>query len=382
MRIGSHLIMRTTLLTTALSLPLALTAAEPADAARALLESLEISAVAAAAGGWSSVSDAELDEIQAGAHDPHRTGFTWQQLEISLSGEVDPWLRMDAYIVAGDHGIELEEASLTTTALPWQLQLEGGYMLSEFGRENPLHPHSWAFIDKTLPGGAFLGEEGTAGAGIRGSILLPLEWFAEFHLSMQNPDAEGVISFWGEDEEGILPDPASTDIDNIGDLLWLARFDNSFDLTQDLSIKLGLSALHGPNRWSDDSHTTVMGLDLTVKWSNPAAPAGAGTLTWTTEYMLRDAEDQPGEDRGTGWYTHGVYGFMPRWRAGLRIDAIDAGAGADELLRVSPLLMYQPSEFTVLRVQYNYTDRDAEDAAHAIWFGCEALIGAHPAHAW
>ena len=50
--------------------------------------------------------------------------------------------------------------------------------------------------------------------------------------------------------------------------------------------------------------------------------------------------------------------------------------------RVSPLLTFYPSEFSRLRLQYNYDrfDHARESAAHSVWLGLEFALGSHPAH--
>ena len=48
--------------------------------------------------------------------------------------------------------------------------------------------------------------------------------------------------------------------------------------------------------------------------------------------------------------------------------------------RISPLLVYQHSEFTKMRLQYNLDDSDAGGEANTIWLGVEVILGAHPAH--
>jgi len=53
-------------------------------------------------------------------------------------------------------------------------------------------------------------------------------------------------------------------------------------------------------------------------------------------------------------------------------------------VRISPLLTFHPSEFSRLRLQYNYDDvtfLEGSDA-HTVWLGVEILFGAHPAHAY
>jgi hypothetical protein len=49
---------------------------------------------------------------------------------------------------------------------------------------------------------------------------------------------------------------------------------------------------------------------------------------------------------------------------------------------VAPLLVWHPSEFSRLRLQYNFDDARflPEREANSVWVGLEVLFGAHPAH--
>jgi hypothetical protein len=51
--------------------------------------------------------------------------------------------------------------------------------------------------------------------------------------------------------------------------------------------------------------------------------------------------------------------------------------------RISPLLVWQLSEFSRLRLQYNHDIADHLDKdADSVFLGFEVLIGAHPAHSY
>ena len=54
----------------------------------------------------------------------------------------------------------------------------------------------------------------------------------------------------------------------------------------------------------------------------------------------------------------------------------------DTRFRISPLLLWNASEFSRIRLQYNYdmADHLEDDYAHSVWLGFEASIGSHPAH--
>src|SRR5206468_3818242 len=81
------------------------------------------------AGGSSSARD--VGSIETGGHDPAQRGFTVQNIETVLEGAVDPYFRGQGNIVLqidpeGNTSIELEEAYLTSTSLPHNLQEKAG----------------------------------------------------------------------------------------------------------------------------------------------------------------------------------------------------------------------------------------------------------------
>jgi hypothetical protein len=89
-----------------------------------------------------------------------------------------------------------------------------------------------------------------------------------------------------------------------------------------------------------------------------------------------------------------LYGFKPGWAVGLRGEyATGSGDSVggrendpfrDDRWRISPLLVWQLSEFSRLRLQYNYDHADhlEHSDAHSIFLGLEVLFGAHPAHSY
>ena len=52
--------------------------------------------------------------------------------------------------------------------------------------------------------------------------------------------------------------------------------------------------------------------------------------------------------------------------------------------RVSPLLVFHPSEFARLRLQYNWDHEHFldQDDEHSVWAGIEFMLGSHPAHSY
>ena len=76
-----------------------------------------------------SASNSEIKDLEAGAHDPQRRGFTLQQAELSFTGAVDPYLTAEVHGVFAEPGLaELnadrlrdESAIKKARAFPYQL---------------------------------------------------------------------------------------------------------------------------------------------------------------------------------------------------------------------------------------------------------------------
>ena len=188
-------------------------------------------------------------------------------------------------------------------------------------------------------------------------------------------------------------------MDRLSDLLLVPRLTTSFDLTETQTIVLGASAAFGPNNSGPSARTQVYGVDGYWKWKPAAAQAGFPFLSMQGEAMFRNydaaqrvAEADPTvtlpketlKDRGA--YAQLLWGIKPRIVAGLRGEFAsgDDAAFASELrwnrVRVSPNFTWYPTEFSKLRVQYNYDDRKAIGTDHSLWFQFEFLLGAHAAH--
>ncbi|MFZ2446813.1 MAG: hypothetical protein WAW37_10680 [Syntrophobacteraceae bacterium] len=368
--------------------------------------------------GSSTEGDKQIELLQGGGHDPHRRGFTLSQAEIGLVGAIDPYFTAESYIVFTEEGVELEEAYFKSSSLPAGLQLKGGFFLTEFGIINQTHPHSWDWIDQPIINTRLFGGDGTRGPGARLSWLTPLPWYSEIYVGMQNANNETMVSFLGSRENvGVdVPSGAITiggrpleerEVTRMGDFLYLARWENSFDLSKEVTTKFGFSGLFGPNNTGADGYTTIYGADMKMKWRPVSNEKGWPFLVWQSEIMARDYRADTIRVDGSpsvmlpeatlhdwGVYTQLLYGFHPHWSAGLRFEYASGDEASklvfdsraqdpfrDNRYRVSPILTWYSSEFMRFRLQYNYDLPDHLDReAHSIWLGTEFLIGAHPAH--
>jgi hypothetical protein len=359
--------------------------------------------------GWSSVPDPSA-QLQLGDHDPIKRGFSLRNAEIAIDGAVDPYFTGAANIVLkldrnNETTIELEESFLQSTALPANLQLKAGQYFAAFGRQNSQHPHAWSFSDQPLILSRAFGPDGLRGLGGQLSWLAPTPFYTEAFLSVL--DGEGSTAFGfrnpGEpDQNGVNRYAGRATLDRtlrgVGDLLFVPRVASSFDLSDTQTLLLGLSGAFGPNDTGPHRRTAIYGADLFWKWKPADSARGFPYVTWQTEVLHRRFEagadplapvPLPTETlRDTGFYSQVVWGFVPRWNLGLRVDYVNGNDGVfdasdpfrGERQRLSPEITFLPSEFSKFRLQYNYDRGDAFGSANSIWLRVEFGLGAHAAH--
>jgi hypothetical protein len=357
--------------------------------------------------GWSSVEDPSV-KLELGDHDPVKRGFALRNAEIAVDGAVDPYFKGFANIVLkldknNATEVELEESFLQSTSLPANLQLKAGQFFAAFGRQNPTHPHTWAFADAPLVLNRTFGPDGLRSLGTQLSWLAPTPFYTEVFLSVMDgqggtgfsfrnpgdPDAAGINRFMGR---------ATVDrtLRGVQDLLFVPRVATSFELSDTQTLLAGISAAFGPNDTGPHSRTEVYGTDFYWKWKPANATQGFPYLAWQTEALYRrfDAGADlpaglPAEAlRDYGFYTQFVYGFIPRWNAGLRYDYVNGNTGAfdtsdpfrGQRYRLSPELTFLPSEFSKIRLQYNFDHGESFGSANSVWMQLEFGLGAHGAH--
>ncbi len=353
-------------------------------------------------------SDRNLDKLEVGDHDPLQRGFNARNLELALDGAVDPYFEGFANIVLklnndNQTEIEVEEAFLQTTDLPWGLQVKAGQFFSAFGRINPTHPHTWDFADDPLVNGLFLGSDGLRGVGAQIAWTVPVSWYSQFILGVQNGRGNTGFSFRNPGVDGTFFGRLTTDREARGlqDFVYVPRWENSFDLSPSQTVLGGISGAFGSNETGADARTQIYGADFLYKWKSPRAEGGFPFVKWQTEGMYRRFEAGRGIDQSFpvaetfhdwGMYSQIVWGFKKGWTAGLRGDYLhmQGSAFTDDFERqsrerLSADLTWYPTEFSKLRLQYNHDYLEEDDffaarQADSIFFQFEFILGAHGAH--
>ncbi len=340
---------------------------------------------------------------------PGERSFNLGESEITLAASVDPYFTAQLTAALSAEGeIGVEEAYFRTTALPSGFTVKGGRFFSGLGYLNEVHAHAWDFVDQPLVYQAFFGGQ-RAEDGLQVKWIAPTDLFVELGAETGNGDAFPGTRQGGNGLNGAtlfahvggdLGDNASWRLG--GSWIDLDAESRSYEDTDATGIPV-------VNAFTGSSETWIA--DAVLKWA-PTGNSAQRYLKLQGEYMHRRESGELAFDvdgaavadgyRSTqsGWYVQGVYQFLPRWRAGLRYDALDSGtpqiglvdsgalpAGAFPALlagnpeRTTVMLDWNPSEFTRLRVQFAWDDaRDDGESDRQLFLQYLYGIGAHGAH--
>ena len=355
---------------------------------------------------YSSARD--LNRVEVGDHDPQQRGFNARNIELAFDGAVDPYFEGFANIVFkldndNETEVEVEEAFLQTTSLPFNLQLKAGQFFAAFGRINPTHPHTWDFADAPLVHGRLLGPDGLRGVGAQISWIVPVPWYSQVIFAVQNGRGGTGYSFRNPGDDGIFFGRTTTDREARGlqDFVWIPRWENSVDLSPTQVVLAGVSGAFGSNETGANARTQIYGADFLYKWKSSHAEGGFPFVKWQTEAMYRRFEAGRGVDQSFpvaetfhdwGMYSQLLWGFKKGWVAGVRGDYLHMTDSefTDDLdrqsrSRVSANLTWYPTEFSKIRLQYNHdfleenfflADRDVD----SVFLQFEFILGAHGAH--
>jgi hypothetical protein len=219
-------------------------------------------------------------------------------------------------------------------------------------------------------------------------------------LSVLNSAGGTAFSFRSDESSEIHGGvPGERDAERLQDFLLVPRIAASVDLTATHTLLLGASAAFGPNSSGPRARTRIYGADVYWKWKSATAAQGFPFVSLQTELLYRryDAAERVSASDPTvtlfaetlsdrGFYSQVLWGIKPRVVAGLRGEFASGNEGAfdSELradrFRLSPNLTWYPTEFSKLRLQYNYDHRQGLGRDHSVWMQFEFLLGAHAAH--
>jgi hypothetical protein len=346
---------------------------------------------------------------QTGSGRPGGFDVFQRSVELNAAAAVDPYAK--AYVVinasadpvTGESSLGVEEAALQTTSLPWNLELKAGRFFGEFGRLGYIHDHELPFVNRPLALAEYIGGESRTD-GLQVNWLLPVDHYVSLTLGA------------GDQFGGDNPPNNVGDFRNGSGLNYWGRLSTYFDLTPDISLEPGISALWNPStdaQWASPSPDGVnpplptvagntftererrlWGADLVVSYK-PLRNNQFESLTWGTEVLYSDnrydvtnslGNALPGSSVGSvGLYSYLTYKFHRQWSAGFMFEYVENQVNnQDKTYAYSLYTTWALSHWNQLRLQYTYTDPNAasgRSADNAVYLQWAWIIGSH-SHGW
>jgi hypothetical protein len=324
--------------------------------------------------------------------------FFPREVEIGVWGAVDPYARAYVIIEAGEEfdptnrtsefGVELAEAALILTALPWGFQDKLGLMRTRFGLLNEYHDHDLPQPDRPAVLVNFFGQEGLTESGNELSWVPSLPFYLEGIFGIFNGDNEvafGSASFRNP--------------------LFTGRLRTFLDFGNFGALQVGGSVAAGTT--SQGLSDTILGFDAKYKltpegWRHPLLTvAGEWLQAWRNDLVTTVSFDpDTGEEFETtskqkttpsGFYAYAQVQPFRRWLGGVRYDNSEYLQFSGRQWAVEPYIAFQPSDFLRFRLAYKHTHFNAAASANLggpegaqsineVLLQATFILGAHPSH--
>lgn len=285
--------------------------------------------------------------------------FNFRTAELGLAASVDPFARAYSFIGFKSEGADLEEATIVTTSLPWNLTARGGRVFADFGRFPKYHQDQLPFVNFPLSIERIVGGE-TKADGFEMHYLFPTPFFLGGILGGYNKI--------GEENERIDDSKSRA----WSRFTYLARLHTYFDLADNHGLELGTSLAYTPSiRIPEDprgGYRSLNGIDITYRYQPLASSLYQG-FTLGAE-LFANSERVSRESGFQRLYAFGGYAYAEaklsrEWAAGFLYDnAPSLSSPGKKTKSYSPFITWNLSEFHRLRFQYSYlSDQLREDKA-------------------
>ena len=280
-------------------------------------------------------------------------GFGIGETELVFKGAVDNLFRGEARFVFEQEGdstsLKTEELYAETLGLPWGTKIKAGKYWSNVGYLNDKHPHEWDFVDMPLVYqqvfGGQLNETGAQLSWIApsdnllfklgGEIAQGSNGYGETYNSNYNQNKPRLGSLYAK-TGGDMGDSHSWQ----GGVSWVRSTTGSGSSANPATYTLSNNdtlTFNGGNtvwiadfvyRWAPFGNPTSQNLKLQGEmfWNKQS-----GNMTSTSGCGVDNAETCVGSNfaqNQQGFYTQGIYQFIPKWRVGYRYDRVFNGTNS------------------------------------------------------
>ena len=355
----------------------------------------------------SAVGDFVFDLSPDGSTQEDGSRLGVREVEVALQAVVDPYFRGDIFLGVSDlEGIAIEQAYLTTTSLPHQIEARLGRFLMPFGKQNTTHRHDLHTIEYPYVIQRFFSPEGLKGTGLQGSrVFSPFGFYQEVILT--------TVDRFGERPEDLTSaESVNEEIDGLG---YSARLRNYIDINEAANVELSFSAVTGKREQplaatyaatlpagidAAIARQSVLAADVTYRWrplqqglyrsfiaqgevmrqlneSDPRIPGASGCVACVDASL-----GYAGPTRDfTGAYVFARYQTGRRSYLGARYDYLQDPQNDGRTLNAgSVYLELFPSEFSKLVAGYEAVSPSGGTVTNRLLFQATFALGPHKPH--
>lgn len=301
-----------------------------------------------------------------------REGFNLRHAEVGIAAEVIDYGLAQVLISATEDGVEAEEAFFRSVPVGGIAAFKLGLFRSDFGFFNRHHSPEWMFADAPLVHLLTFGDHGLEGVGAGVEITVP-----------GVPVAFGFEAFQGDGEAIFAREGEVGDVDEPSVFVGWAK-DTVLDDGVN-RLQLGLAGGFGKHQEihedgdppeeefvQGDAWFVSPGFSFTRRGEGRH---GHGDLRIAGEYVYRmkdleivdEAESVRSEQ--DGYHISALYGFAPRFDAGLRWEQVgltndgregDERESFDDSWRLAGVLGFSPNDWSRISLQAGYGSYDFE----------------------
>jgi hypothetical protein len=283
-----------------------------------------------------------------------------REFEFAFQSALDPYSSTKIFLAAEEDGIGIEEGYIYYTGLPGRLRLDLGKFRQQVGDLNRWHGHALPETEYPLVYQRYFGDEGLAGVGISLYTTLPFSLSGATHeVWVQATTAESEPLLGGD-----------------GELLFLGRLQNFWQLSRTMYAQVGVTGLGG-NNGGADLRSRMAGLDFRLTYRPPEAGTRRD-VTFRAEGYRLHATDLGETTNRYGAFLDLSARTSRRWIFGARYDHVEAPRGlADTEWRLTPNITWWQSEFVYLRLEGEHRHTDLEGSRNMLSLQAVWAMGPH-----
>ena len=330
---------------------------------------------------YRNVTDDEMSSSQIptfiapGVIEYPKSGLNLNYGELAANPQIDYNFEIFFDFLFTKDDIKIDEMYANTTHIPYGFRFKVGRFLSAFGWHNRFHKHQWDFFDAPLIQTVFFGEKGLLEDAIQAGWEVPVDFYMLIGIEIskgENSESFGTESF-GHPDMGVKK--------SSGPNLYLFFIDSNVNLSN-LLINWGLRVAGGKSRIKGDLQTNsgsgvygttiIGGAHLGFKYNFDRFTY----IEWQNETILRNIKGDIfiGEEsepvplkyaitkNQIGAYSQIILKPYEYWRFGLRGEILTGNDKLDlvnktssgTLTKYSAMIDFNPSEYSQIRLQFNY----------------------------